>query len=159
MDTWLLLKDVEANGERNRVLYVLKSRGMAHSNQVCEFRLSDKGIDLIDVYVGPGGVLTGKARLAQEAREKDEELNRREEFDRRKHELGRRRQAIQAQMDAMRLELETAEEELTKIGAHEKLRREERVHDCANMARSRNAAPGANKAHSHKASTGKECSL
>jgi circadian clock protein KaiC len=159
MDTWLLLKDIEADGERNRVLHVLKSRGMAHSNQVCEFRLTDGGIDLIDVYVGPGGVLTGKARLAQEAREKDEELNRREEVGRRKHELGRRRQAIQARMDAMRLELETAEEELAKIGAQEKLRREARAHHCANTPRAPHASPGANRAHSHKTSTGKECSL
>ena len=73
MDTWLLLRDIEIGGERNRGLYVLKSRGMAHSNQIREFLLSDRGIDIVDVYLGPGGVLTGSARVAQEAQEKAEE--------------------------------------------------------------------------------------
>ena len=70
MDTWLLLRNVEFNGERNRTIYVLKSRGMAHSNQVREFVLSDKGIDLVDVYLGADRVLTGTARVAQEAQER-----------------------------------------------------------------------------------------
>ena len=70
MDTWLLLQDFEGNGERNRVLYVLKARGMAHSNQVREFLISDQGIDLVDAYIGPSGVLTGSARVAHEAQEK-----------------------------------------------------------------------------------------
>jgi circadian clock protein KaiC len=66
---WLLVKNLEGNGEHNRVLYVLKSRGMAHSNQIREFLLTDEGIELADVYVGPQGVLTGSARQAQEAKE------------------------------------------------------------------------------------------
>lgn len=69
IDTWLLLRDIELGGERNRGLYILKSRGMAHSNQIREFGLTDHGIDLIDAYLGPEGVLTGSMRLAQEARE------------------------------------------------------------------------------------------
>jgi circadian clock protein KaiC len=71
MDTWLLLKDLESNAERNRVLYLLKSRGMAHSNQMREFRLTDSGIQIIEPYIGPAGVLTGTARLAQETKPKD----------------------------------------------------------------------------------------
>jgi circadian clock protein KaiC len=70
IDTWLLLRIFEANGERNRGLYILKSRGMAHSNQVREFLLTDKGAELVDVYIGPEGVLTGSARMAQELKEK-----------------------------------------------------------------------------------------
>ncbi len=70
MDTWLLVRMLETGGERNRLLYVLKSRGMAHSNQMREFRLSDRGIELLDVYVGPGEVLTGSARLVQESRDR-----------------------------------------------------------------------------------------
>jgi len=66
IDTWLLLRDIEIGGERNRGLYILKSRGMAHSNQIREFLLTDHGVELCDVYVGPEGVLTGSARLAQE---------------------------------------------------------------------------------------------
>ncbi|HEX2222957.1 MAG TPA: circadian clock protein KaiC, partial [Thermoanaerobaculia bacterium] len=70
VDSWLLLRELEANGERNRGLYVLKSRGMAHSNQVREFLLTSRGIELADVYIGPEGVLTGSARLAEDARRK-----------------------------------------------------------------------------------------
>jgi len=70
IDTWLLLRDFESGGERNRGLHVLKSRGMAHSNQVREFLLTDHGVELRDVYVGAAGVLTGSARLTQEAQEK-----------------------------------------------------------------------------------------
>ena len=70
MDTWLLLRDLELGGERNRSLYILKSRGMSHSNQLREFLLTNQGVDLLDVYLGSEGVLTGSARLAQEAREK-----------------------------------------------------------------------------------------
>ena len=70
MDTWLLLRNVEFTGERNRTIFVRKSRGMAHSNQVREFVLSDKGIDLVDVYLGGDRVLTGSARVAQEAQER-----------------------------------------------------------------------------------------
>ena len=69
IDTWLLLRDIELGGERNRGMYVLKSRGMAHSNQIREFLLTDHGVELKDVYIGPEGVLTGSLRLAQEARE------------------------------------------------------------------------------------------
>jgi circadian clock protein KaiC len=65
VDTWLLVRDIELNGERNRGLYVMKSRGMKHSNQVREFIISDKGLELIDIYIGPSGVLVGSAREAQ----------------------------------------------------------------------------------------------
>ena len=71
VDTWLLLRNVETNGERNRLLFVLKSRGTAHSNQVREFVLTSHGVELVDVYVGAAGVLAGSARLAQQAAERD----------------------------------------------------------------------------------------
>ncbi len=74
IDTWLLLRDIEIGGERNRGLYILKSRGMDHSNQIREFILTDHGIELLDVYVGPEGVLTGSARLSQEAKNDAEQL-------------------------------------------------------------------------------------
>jgi len=79
VDAWILLRNVEANGERNRLLYVLKSRGMAHSNQIREFLLTSRGVKLCDVYLGPGGVLTGSARVAREAEERREEEQRRRE--------------------------------------------------------------------------------
>ncbi len=74
MDTWILLRNIETDGERNRLLYILKSRGMAHSNQVREFVLSDNGISLRDVYIGSGTVLTGSARLVQEAKDRSQEI-------------------------------------------------------------------------------------
>jgi circadian clock protein KaiC len=102
MDTWLLLRDIELNGERNRGLYVLKSRGMPHSNQIREFVITDRGIRLLPVYVGPGGVLTGSARVAQESRESAESLVRHQQTEGRKRELERRRLAMEAQIAALR---------------------------------------------------------
>jgi circadian clock protein KaiC len=115
MDSWLLLQDVEGNGERNRVLYVLKARGMAHSNQVREFLISDRGIDLVDAYIGPSGVLTGAARVAQTAREKAEALAGQQEAARRKRELERTRLALERQIGGLRSEHESGAEELRRI--------------------------------------------
>src|SRR5581483_11849719 len=111
MDTWLLLRNLEENGERNRGLYVLKSRGMAHSNQIREFTLTDEGVVLRDVYVGLDGVLTGTARLAQEAREREEEIVRRREAARRRTLLERKRRALEAQIAALRATFDAEEED------------------------------------------------
>jgi circadian clock protein KaiC len=114
MDTWLLLYNRENNGEHNRQLYLLKSRGMAHSNQVREFILSSEGIKLRDAYVGPEGVMTGSARLAQEAKDKAASLIREQEMQRRARELERKRREIAAQIEILKaqLESETVEEGL-----------------------------------------------
>ena len=112
VDTWLLLRNTEANGERNRLLFVLKSRGTAHSNQVREFVLTGHGVELVDVYVGAAGVLAGSARVTQQAAERDEELRIAEELARRRRELHRsviEREAhlvaVQDQLDAERTEI------------------------------------------------------
>src|SRR5688500_3296529 len=102
MDTWLLVRELEHNGERNRGLYVLKSRGMAHSNQVREFLMTPSGIRLVDVHVGPGGVLTGSARLAQEAADAAEQRTRAEQIQRKRKELEAKRQAVEAQVAQLR---------------------------------------------------------
>ncbi|HEV7668964.1 MAG TPA: circadian clock protein KaiC [Thermoanaerobaculia bacterium] len=115
IDTWLLLRDIEAGGERNRGLYVLKSRGMNHSNQIREFRLTDRGIDLLDVYVGSEGVLTGSLRAAQEAREQTGEATRKRETERRQRELERRRVTLEAQIAALRADAEAVDEEARRI--------------------------------------------
>src|SRR5437764_10102697 len=96
VDTWLLLRDIELGGERNRGIYVLKSRGMAHSNQIREFLLTDRGIELRDVYVGPEGVLTGSMRHVQEAREKATALSRRQETEGKQRALEEKREALEA---------------------------------------------------------------
>jgi circadian clock protein KaiC len=106
MDTWLLLRNVEHNGERNRTLYVLKSRGMSHSNQVREFVLTGDGIQLVDVYLGSGRVLTGTARVTQEAQERAAAALRRRDHARRLQELGVKRKALEAQIAALQIEVE-----------------------------------------------------
>jgi circadian clock protein KaiC len=96
VDTWLLLRDIELGGERNRAIYVLKSRGMAHSNQIREFLLTDHGIELAEIYLGPEGVLTGAARKSQEARETAQALARKLEIEAKRRKLARKRQVLEA---------------------------------------------------------------
>jgi circadian clock protein KaiC len=114
MDSWLLLQDFEGNGERNRVLYVLKARGMAHSNQIREFLISSRGIDLVDAYIGPSGVLTGASRAAQAAREKAEALACQQEAARRQRELERKRVTLEQQIAGLRADYETERAELQR---------------------------------------------
>lgn len=121
MDTWLLLRNVEFNGERNRLIYVLKSRGMAHSNQVREFVLSDAGIDLRDVYVGGDRVLTGTARVAQEARESATAELRAQDHDRKLRQLAAKRKSLDAQIAALQAESELEEAEVDFVIAQETL--------------------------------------
>jgi circadian clock protein KaiC len=104
IDTWLLVRDMESGGERNRGLYILKSRGMRHSNQIREFSLTGNGIELRDAYVGPAGVLTGSARLAQEARERASQIRSDQDILRKQIELERKREAMEAQVTAIRAE-------------------------------------------------------
>ncbi len=111
----LLARDIEIGGERNRGLYILKSRGMAHSNQIREFRWTDHSIELLDVYVGPGGVLTGSARITQEAKENEEHLMLKEETERKKLELERKRKALKAQIALLQVEFEAGEAETRKL--------------------------------------------
>jgi circadian clock protein KaiC len=141
-DTWILLRDLESNGERNRVIYVLKSRGMAHSNQLREFVLTRRGIRLVPAYVGPGGVLTGSSRLAQEAREKSEALRLKQEAQRKRLELSRRRAALQTQIAALQADFDQVEKESGQTIREEAERAEKLKADRENMARSRSAKAG-----------------
>ena len=137
IDTWLLLRDIELNGERNRGLYILKSRGMAHSNQIQEFLLTDHGIDLIDIYTGAGEVLTGSARAAQEAGEKAGELAARRESDRRLREQERKRTALETKIAALRAEFDMETQEVHLIAEEEQKRQSVLVEDRLDMARLR----------------------
>lgn len=139
MDTWILLKVMEESGERNRGLFILKSRGMEHSNQVREFCLSDDRIRLRDVYVGPGGVLTGSARVSQEAREKAGALERSQEIERKQRDIERKRAVIEAQITALRTEYEAERDELERSIAMEKLRQEMLARETQAMALTRKA--------------------
>jgi circadian clock protein KaiC len=112
MDAWLILKNVEGNGERNRAFSIIKSRGMAHSNQLREFVLSDIGIQLLDVYKGSEGVLFGSARMAQESGEIDNRLRKNEEIERKKRELGSKRKLMQKEIAILKERYAREEEEM-----------------------------------------------
>jgi circadian clock protein KaiC len=118
-DTWLLLRNVEANGERNRLLFVLKSRGTAHSNQMREFVLTDHGVELVDVYVGAAGVLAGSARVTQQATERDEDLRIAEELARRRRELHRSVIEREAHLVAVQDQLDAEQTEIKRIDLRE----------------------------------------
>ena len=145
MDTWLLLKTIEVGGERNRALYVLKSRGMEHSNQIREFLLTNDGLRLLDVYLGPEGVLTGAARVSQEGREKAAGTFRRQQLEGRGRELDRKRQIFEARMTMLRAEFEVEEEIIQQSIAESKLLDEELLQDRGQMVRSREADTSAYK--------------
>jgi circadian clock protein KaiC len=146
MDTWLLLRDVELGGERNRVMYILKSRGMAHSNQLREFLLTDHGVELQDVYTGPEGVLTGSSRLAQEAKEKAASAVRGQEIEAKRRQLERVQQAAEAQIAAIRLECQAKEDELRRIIAQEEAREQQLHESQVAMSCSRKADSDGDKA-------------
>ena len=139
MDTWLLLRDIELGGERNRALYLLKSRGMSHSNQVREFLLTDQGVKLEAVYAGPDGVLTGSMRVAQEAALEATARDRAAEVDRKRRDLMRKRKALEAQLATMSAELEAQEEELARLADQGRSVEDWAVKDRAGMLRSRGA--------------------
>ncbi|MBU4447710.1 MAG: circadian clock protein KaiC [Proteobacteria bacterium] len=145
MDVWLLVVNVESNGERNRVFHILKSRGMAHSNQLREFLITDSGIDLVDAYIGPGGVLTGSARLQQEAQEKAAALAAQEELEHRRHVLDRKRQIMGAQVAALQAEISAEEEELQALQDKSKLQHKVAAEEREQLAAARKAdAPESN---------------
>lgn len=139
MDTWLLLRNLESNGERNRGLLVLKARGMSHSNQIREFRLTDHGVELLDVYVGPAGVLTGSARIAQEAKETAEARERKQQLQRKNLEMKYKRELLEAQIAKMRSEFASEEEALMRDAKEMDARNKQLVLDREDMARTRKA--------------------
>jgi circadian clock protein KaiC len=137
VDTWLVLRDLESNGERNRGLHILKSRGMASSNQVREFVVTNNGIQLTDVYIGPSGMLTGSARVQQEGRERAERVSVSEEAERQQLALECKRAALEAQIAALRAEFSGEEAIITRIFSKDKQRGVVLALDEAAMGRSR----------------------
>ena len=142
MDTWLLVRNIENAGERNRLLFVLKSRGMAHSNQVREFQLSDQGIRLVDVYIGPGTVLAGSARLLQETQDKVQGAAERQKIARRRRELEQEQTLAQAQLNALQLKTATLAEEIETLGSDEQAGLLAAAHEQAELGRVQGAEAG-----------------
>jgi circadian clock protein KaiC len=150
IDTWLLLRDIERNGERNRGLYILKSRGMAHSNQIQEFQLTNQGIDLIDIYTGAGEVLTGSARAAQEAQENASDLVRRREVERKLRAQERKKNALEASIAALRAQFDVETLEVHLMAEEEKIKQDVQAQDRLAMAKLRKGRPLVTQAKSAK---------
>jgi circadian clock protein KaiC len=139
MDVWILLRNIESGGERNRGLYILKSRGMDHSNQIREVLLSNHGIGLVDVYAGPTAVLTGSARIEQAGLEKAEVDRRKAQMDRRQREIERQREVTSAQIAVLKAGLEAKIDELNQEITEENLLDQVNAKSRFNMAANRQA--------------------
>jgi circadian clock protein KaiC len=154
MDVWLLVKNIEANGERNRGLYILKARGIAHSNQVREFLLTDHGIDLIDAYVGTEGVLMGAARSSQLARERAAEVDRRLLKEHKQRELQRKQVLFEAQLIALKGQYETERDAILRELDEEEKRQKVIADERIEIARMRKADLGVDENGARKARKG-----
>jgi circadian clock protein KaiC len=134
VDAWLLLRNVETDGERNRLLFVLKSRGSAHSNQVREFVLTDHGVELVDVYIGAAGVLAGSARVAQQAAERNAEVLQDDDLTHRRRELHRSVLEREAHLVAVQDELDAERAEIQRIDLRERHQAADNEADRSAMA-------------------------
>ncbi|MDD1774599.1 MAG: hypothetical protein LUQ24_03645, partial [Methanobacterium sp.] len=139
VDSWIDLKAVEVNGERNRTIDILKTRGLAHSNQIREFQLTDDGIELVDVYIGPQGMLTGSARISQIAREKAEKMALQDEIEQKERELKHKKEIMGAKITELKIKYETAEHEFQKWISKEKLKEKTIEENRKVMAQMRSA--------------------
>lgn len=139
MDTWIDLRSVESNGERNRTIDIVKTRGMYHSNQIREYKLTDEGIKIIDVYLGPAGMLTGSARITQISKEKTEKLERELEIERKQRELEHKRKKIEAQITELKSGFDAEKLELDSIIAQKRLKEESIANERDIMAKTRHS--------------------
>ena len=124
MDTWIDLKSVETNGERNRTIDIIKTRGMYHSNQIREFILTNEGIKLVNVYLGQSGMLTGSARVIQIEKEKAEKLIRQQKIEKKQRELQQKRKTLETKISDLKIQYEAEKQELDKIIEQEKIKEE-----------------------------------
>jgi circadian clock protein KaiC len=139
MDTWINLKSIETNGERNRTIDIVKTRGMYHSNQVREYKITNEGIKLVDLYLGPSGMITGSARIAQIAKEKAEKLAREQDIERKQRELEQKRQTIEAQITELKTQFEAEKLEIDIEIDQKKLKEESLEYDRNIMAKTRHS--------------------
>ncbi|MGC3947805.1 MAG: circadian clock protein KaiC [Chryseolinea sp.] len=123
VDAWITVRDLESNGERNRGLYIMKSRGMKHSNQVREFVITDRGLELVDVYLGPNGVLIGSAREEQKLQEAAGLEIKKFAGTRSEREIQRKRTVLEAKIASLNEEFESVKDELNRTFQEEELRK------------------------------------
>jgi circadian clock protein KaiC len=138
MDSWISLSNISSNGELNRILYVLKARGMGHSNQLREYQITSNGISVIPAYIGAAGVLTGSARVTQEASEREHVAIAQQESDGHVRLLARKRQVVERQIEDMLAELESAEKEATGLSRERALQQNMIASDRSIMNKRRN---------------------
>lgn len=124
VDAWLSVRDLENNGERNRAIYILKSRGMKNSNQVREFLISDEGIKIVDVTIGPVGVLTGSARESYRLEKATDEVLRKNVLSRKNREIANKKKILESKIEAMRSEFELMKEELDTLYSEEQIKKD-----------------------------------
>jgi circadian clock protein KaiC len=139
VDTWLMLQVVRSGGERNRTLTIIKSRGMSHSNQTSEFRLSDVGLDILETYLGATDVLTGSARLSKEAEDTAALASGAEEITRKEQERHRRRNALTRQIAELHEQFQADEASLEREIQEASRRRSRLAAERTAMAKSRHA--------------------
>lgn len=142
IDTWVLLTDLEEGRERNRGIQILKSRGMAHSNQLREFMMTGRGLKLVDVYLGRSGVLTGSARVVQEAQDRAGAALHRQDVEQKRRSLSRKRKRLAAEIAALQADLEQEEAEFQQFVIDEDLREGNISRDRDALARSRKTENG-----------------
>lgn len=147
IDTWLFVRDIELDGERNRGMYILKSRGMAHSNQIREFVMGKHGVELLDVYLGPAGVLTGSARLGQEAMEQAQEIAGQRDIQRLQAEMLAKRRSIEAQIAALQAQILVQDQTTEHLKADDRANESRGQAERRAMAISRKADLGALKSN------------
>lgn len=123
VDTWITVRDMEGMGERNRGIFIIKSRGMGHSNQVREFIITANGIELMDVELGPNGILTGQARRSNELNKKASQIKLQNDLERKDREIARKRKVLEANIEALKNEFASVEEELNSLKATEEINR------------------------------------
>ena len=139
MDTWIDLKALETDGERNRTIDIIKTRGMFHSNQLREFIITDTGIEIVELYLGPSGMLTGSARISQISNEKAEKLMRQQEIERKQRNLEQKRQAMNIKINELETNFKIEEQELDRIISQEKLKEESLEKERVVMSKMRHA--------------------
>jgi circadian clock protein KaiC len=144
------VQDMENNGERNRGIYIMKSRGMSHSNQVREFVITDQGLELVDVYLGPEGILVGSARQAQELVEATGVEMRTHAVTRKDRELDRKKTVLEAKIASLKEEFESMRDELNKTFIEEQLKKEIMERNRDQLTKTRNSRIADNGKNSKK---------
>lgn len=139
MDAWILLLNREVSGEFNRELYLLKARGVSHSNQVREFVMSTEGIRLLRPHLGANGALTGSARKYAEAEARREEAQRIARLAAAQDQIDQRRRRTQTEIAALQADLEAEETALKRLIAEEEAYQRQTAEDRNEMERSRKA--------------------